>query len=352
MESIPILLSVKRFLRILIAHFLYYTGVLNLLINRKLKNKAVVLMYHRVLDKEEISSSYSQNCIIVSKKSFAAQMKYLQSHLNAISLDDTIHSLKNKTPFPPKCCLVTFDDGWKDNYQNAYSILRKHKIPATIFLPTDYIGTNKHFWQERLNKSLIRLYQHCTKDISYRNKALKRFQNDELSKILYSNQNDVKENIASFISKNKKQGQAKVDAVMQQIEDFSEVSSANEDQDRDFMSWEEIKEMAGDGIKFGSHGKSHTILTEAIVDLHQELSASKSTIESHLSLTIKSFSYPNGDYTNKITGQARQHGYEIAFGTEPGFITREDNPYTLKRINIHEDMTNSMPMFVARIAGL
>ena len=123
MESIPIIQTAKRFLRNFIAHLLYYTGILNLLLNKRLKNKAVVLMYHRVLDKEDIASSYSQTGIIVSKKTFSSQMQYFQKHFNAISLIETIQNLKFKTHFRSRSCLVTFDDGWKDNYQNAYPIL-------------------------------------------------------------------------------------------------------------------------------------------------------------------------------------------------------------------------------------
>ena len=159
MASIPIniIQNAKRSLRVFIAHFLYYTGVLNLLLNRKLKNKAVVLMYHKVLDKEEISSSYSQNGIIVSKESFETQIKYLKKNFNIISLNSTIQSLKNKTSLPSRSCLVTFDDGWKDNYQNAYPILKECQIPAVIFLSTDFIGSDQHFWQEKLVQCLVRI---------------------------------------------------------------------------------------------------------------------------------------------------------------------------------------------------
>ena len=75
-------------------------------------------------------------------------------------------------------------------------------------------------------------------------------------------------------------------------------------------------------------------------------------IENELNSSINSFSYPNGDYSEEIAWQVREYGYEIAFGNESGFITHNDNPYTLKRINIHDDMTKSIPMFLARIVGL
>jgi len=354
MASLPIniIQLSKRFLRVSIAYILYYTGILNLLLNSKLKNKAVVLMYHRILDKDEISKSYSQNGIIVSKETFADQMRFLQENLNVISLADTIQNLTTKTPFQSKSCLVTFDDGWKDNFYNAYPILQKNNIPAVIFLPTDFIGSGRHFWQERLSRLLIRLNQDCTKDINYRDRVFKAFQNDGLNRIFSSNQNEVKENLAPFISKKKKQGLTIVDDLIERLEDFLEFSSDTQDPNNDFMNWNEIKTIYSNAIEIGSHGKNHTILTETGVDLDKELLESKTVIESQLNTTINSFSYPNGDCTKTITESVKQYSYDVAFGTEQGFVTHADNPYTLKRINIHEDMTSSMPMFLARIIGL
>ena len=74
--------------------------------------------------------------------------------------------------------------------------------------------------------------------------------------------------------------------------------------------------------------------------------------ERELKKKIDSFSYPNGNYSEEVVKFVRDQGYEIAFGTESGFVSSDDDPYTLKRINIHEDMTNTIPMFLARIVGL
>ena len=129
-------------------------------------------------------------------------------------------------------------------------------------------------------------------------------------------------------------------------------TSAEDVEGSAFLEWNEIKTMAGNGIEFGSHGKSHSILIETGVDLDNELLQSKSVVESQLHNPIRSFSYPNGDYTREIAERVRQYGYDLAFVTENGFVSHLDNPMTLKRINIHEDMTNSIPMFLARLVGL
>jgi peptidoglycan/xylan/chitin deacetylase (PgdA/CDA1 family) len=353
MESIPLNQSVKRFIRIFIAHLLYYTGFLNLLLWIKLRNKAVVLMYHRVLDKDEISKSYSQNGIIVSKKTFAAQMQYLNKHFNMISLTDVIERVKDKIPFVSKSCLITFDDGWKDNFQNAYPVLKKNRIPAAIFLPTDFIGTNRNFWQERLTKLLMYLHLRCRQNKDLKEKAKHNLNTVGIAEILSAPTNKRYEEISKFVSLQKNKTKPDIENLIKEIESLVELPAPDDDiEDSAFLDWSKIKSMLGNGIEFGSHGKSHTILTSTDVDLDSELMQSKSVVESQLNTPIRSFSYPNGDYAMKIADQVRQYGYNIAFGTEYGFVTHLDNPYTLKRINIHEDMTNNIPMFLARIAGL
>ena len=308
-------------------------------------------MYHRVLNKEEISASYSQTGIIVSKKTFAIQMEYLKKHFNVISLIDTIQNLKFKTHFRSRSCLVTFDDGWKDNYKNAFPILKKNHIPAVIFLPTDFIGTNKLFWQERLTKLLLVLYENYSNNSDFKIKNFGVLNSEDIAAILSTSTKEINEKISKFVSLQKSQKKIEVDNLIQRLESFLKVSS-NTFEHTFFLNWDEIRIMAKNGIDFGSHGKSHKILTNDEVDIQQELKDSKNVIEDELKTKVNSFSYPNGNYSEEVVNLVKKNGYEIAFGTESGFVSPNDDPYTLKRINIHEDMTGNIPMFLARIVGL
>ena len=96
------------------------------------KNGAVVLMYHSI--------SNNGKFFTVKPEDFERQMSYLRdNNFNVVSLSKLLEYLNNKM-IPPKTIIITFDDGYKDNYLNAFSVLKKYNFPATIFLITGKIG--------------------------------------------------------------------------------------------------------------------------------------------------------------------------------------------------------------------
>src|SRR3989344_4458910 len=129
-----------------ITFFLYYAGLVKLsrFINR---NKVKILMYHRVDDKKIDILPYYAN-LNVSIKNFEEQMRYLSKNYNVIPLNDIININKNKKI--KNSVIITFDDGYIDNYLYAYPILKKYNLPATIFLPTDFIENKKRYWLNKL----------------------------------------------------------------------------------------------------------------------------------------------------------------------------------------------------------
>lgn len=97
---------------------------------------AAVLVYHRIDDKNDTPD------ITVSSKKFKNQMLYLKKNFNIFSLDELIDMYKNNRQLKGDVVAITFDDGYKDNYINAYPVLKKYDIPATIFLVTSLIDND------------------------------------------------------------------------------------------------------------------------------------------------------------------------------------------------------------------
>ena len=102
-----------------------------------------ILMYHSVDNKA--------GTFFVSPENFAKQMEYIKKNgYEVITLDELVRSIKDKKHLKGNKVVITFDDGYKDNFINAYPVLKKYQFSATIFLITDFIDKNPAFlsWSE------------------------------------------------------------------------------------------------------------------------------------------------------------------------------------------------------------
>lgn len=136
-----------------VSFLVYYLGIVWLYVflrKRIFKNyRALILMYHRIRDDGRDPD------ISVSRKSFGRQMKYLTNNFEVIPLSALVDQLKDKTNLRNDTVAVTFDDGYKDNFLNAFPILQKYRVKPTIFVVSGSVGKN----DEMLNVSEMKLMQ-------------------------------------------------------------------------------------------------------------------------------------------------------------------------------------------------
>jgi hypothetical protein len=109
-------------IRMTISHALYYSGLLHLFLRVKLRDKTVVLAYHRVLTTEQRDRTASHQALVVEDKTFARQVGVLTRLFRVLTLDEFAEHLARRLPFRGPCCLITFDDGWMDNFENALPV--------------------------------------------------------------------------------------------------------------------------------------------------------------------------------------------------------------------------------------
>lgn len=108
------------------------------------KNSVAVLNYHQINDADH-------NALTVSVKDFEEQMRYLSENgYNTITVDEMLNAFKNNAEIPSKTVIITFDDGYQDNFKNAYPILQKYDLKATMFVITDYVSLYPNYimWDE------------------------------------------------------------------------------------------------------------------------------------------------------------------------------------------------------------
>jgi peptidoglycan/xylan/chitin deacetylase (PgdA/CDA1 family) len=116
------------------------------------------------------------------------------------------------------------------------------------------------------------------------------------------------------------------------------------------MDWEQVRAMQRDGIDFGAHGESHRPLTSlSLADLRHEIAAVRAALHGALGRTPTTIAYPNGDCDTTVLNEVRQGAFAVGFSTLPGLVAADDDPFSVRRVNIHEDTTSSLPMFLAKL---
>jgi peptidoglycan/xylan/chitin deacetylase (PgdA/CDA1 family) len=119
------------------------------------------------------------------------------------------------------------------------------------------------------------------------------------------------------------------------------------------MDWTEVEVMAAGGVAFGGHGAEHRLLTYVSPDEAQaEIGVSKAVLDQRFARTSPTFSYPNGYCNAEVIDRVRRAGFRLAFTTRRGLVAAGDDRFTVCRYNIHEAVTATTPMFLARVTGL
>jgi peptidoglycan/xylan/chitin deacetylase (PgdA/CDA1 family) len=285
---------------------------------------------------------------------FDKQMRYLKKHFNVITLDESIGCLRDKKHLPPRSVVITFDDGWRDNYLFAFPILKKHGLPATIFLSTDYIGTSHVFWFHVVS-FILRVGALNSQKMTEIVNGFEQISKEEKRAIVESLAfPDV------FIERLKEIKPHIQEKIIFEMIKESDVRMSGIDKGRWMLDWDEIKEMGENKISFGSHARSHRILTHLDSgEIKTELIESKKAIEEKTKRPVGFFAYPNGDYTPPIKELVKQTGYLCACAAEWTKKKRDEiDLFALPRIGIHEGMSIgirggfSKALFACHMAGL
>jgi peptidoglycan/xylan/chitin deacetylase (PgdA/CDA1 family) len=301
-------------------------------------------MYHRVLPVSSFEQTYSNSAIIVSTNTFEKHIGFLKKNFNVLSLDEFEQHLNDEGSYPSKSCLITFDDGWFDNYEYALPVLAKKGVPATIFLPYNYIGTSKRFWQEELTASLHLLRDDPRDEVT-------EFLNSLPYRIIQpDNEETLGSRINECIRQIKRLADQEIDAILANARQLSDQQSKKHTNIDNYLTWNNVNDMMDNHIAFGSHCLSHRILTGLSKDIMSaEIGESKAKIEAMLDTPVKSIAYPNGNYNDDVLEATQKRGYSLGFSTVSGHVSQTTNRYAIPRININDAATKHLPLFYCRL---
>jgi peptidoglycan/xylan/chitin deacetylase (PgdA/CDA1 family) len=232
--------------------------------------------------------------------------RYLKKYYNIIPLWQYIEYLQGIRSIPNKSIIITLDDGLKNNYK-LLNIIKEYKIPITIFLCSEIVGTTRHFW-----------WTH--EIVGYSLKELKRMPEIERRNLYKQNDFDY-------------------------VTDYGEKS-------RQVLNMEEIYEMFLSGyVDFQSHTMSHVLLDKCDDSLAlEEVQYSKINLEKKLNKPVYALAYPNGFYSDREIINVQKSGYLCALTMDPGFNTKKTNQFKLRRLGI-SDKAN-IDEIIVRTSGL
>ena len=283
---------------------------------------AAILMYHSVMA-DPAQHADSLGGIIHSQSEFRAQMELLACDYHPVSLQEVVHQLNRGGTLSPRSVVVTFDDGYSDNYEVAMPILNQVGIPATFYITVDCVEKRKLPWPSRL-----RFAFRSTKVPAWTDPRAKSWD-------LRTAESREQAYLASCDDCCQRAGAAQEELVSRVETQLD--SRAPDDLSRLMMDYEQARGLARNGHIVGSHTMTHPNMAHINErDAEVELAESKHRLESELKMPVPHFSYPcpalAPHWSEKTVSQSRTVGYGSAVTTNGGVIRSGDNPLSLKRI--------------------
>ncbi len=305
--------------------------------------RLTILVYHRITDVNAPNFRYFRPNVGASPALFKRQMAFVAEHFNVIDLETLQKFVLHGVPLPPRPLLITFDDGYLDNYTTAYPILRDYGFPAVIFLITGHMDNPGLPWWEQCAYYF---------DATARKHAQLPFIGEcDLSTPA---QRLVARHL--FMETIKRVPEIYKQRAIDELQTILDVSPPPADSPL-FVSWEQVRELVANGVACQPHTVTHPILSQIDdVEIFRQFQESRSRIEAETGQAADVFAYPNGlhgDYTACALQALRQAGFSMAFTHNPGPMRPGDarrHPFEILRVPIY--YPDTFEMFVTKVMGV
>jgi peptidoglycan/xylan/chitin deacetylase (PgdA/CDA1 family) len=290
-------------------------------------NLFYVLAYHRVLPPPGADYPFLDGIVSASPESFEKQLRFVRNRFNVVNFNDVSGWLSTGANFPGNSLVITFDDGYADNYDVAFKILKRLGMTATMFVSTSFVDTGQPLWFDK-SAYIIKAVSEGT--ISFDSG---KYQFEVTDANREKTIGSVRDLFVSHSNDDRLRW-------LRELETTSGVRIKPEHAELvKPLNWSQIKEMSDNGIEIGSHTVTHPYLTTMTDEAMKfELSDSKRLIEQHTGKQVKSIAYPAGAYDRRVQECARECGYEfgIAYKHEVKKLT-EDDRFAVPRIHVETD---------------
>jgi peptidoglycan/xylan/chitin deacetylase (PgdA/CDA1 family) len=313
----------------------YSSGLLHSLqrVRSWLQNDLRILAYHRVMPLPNPATyEFDLELISTPPERFREQMLLLKQRYNPMRLSDVAAALNAGKPLPADTVVVTFDDGYDDNYRVVFPILRELGVPATFFVSTGHIDSGRPYAYDWLVHMI--LVTSATQMVL-----------PELDmEVTLPPDRQARRAIATdVLCRMKELGALEQTAMTLRLEQEWQMPSDGAPAECRPMNWDQLREMHGAGFEIGSHGVHHWMLSKLPqAELESEVRESKATLERELGSMPLLMSYPVGStraFDQRVIEITRDAGFQLACsyisGTNPQPLA---NRYALHRLAIERNM--------------
>ena len=317
------------------ADFLSASGLVRPItrVRHALARDLLILAYHRVRDvADDDAFEFDLDLVSASCAQFRAQMTLLRERFNPVRFADLAAAATGGPPLPPRAVIVTFDDGYDDNYHCAFPILRELGVPAMFFVSTGHIESGRPYAYDWLVHVLLRM------DAS-------RLRIDELGidLALPAARADRRAIAAGALDRMKAVPAALQATIVDRLAGDCGLPRTQGHPDCRPMTWSQLREMHAGGMEIGSHGIWHNMLARLDRDaMRAEVAGSQRAIAEALGAPCAVISYPVGGvdaYDDHVVAAAREAGFVLGCSYVSGTNRMPpEAPFALRRLAVERHM--------------
>ena len=348
-------MSLPRLLHKLASPFLYKSGLYPYLWRAQSRKESFsfVVIYHRVVADNAVSGNDFEIEKGITASEFERQMHFLLRHFTPVSASRIQANLSKEIQFS-----VTLDDGYEDNYLVAAPILKKLGIPATFYVVSDFVGTDRLFWWEQVAE-LMRRSKNPELDMQVVIPEL--CQQDNLVNVFPLRDHDQRDYAYEQLCARIRKGpHVDIPLYVNRIAGYCDFPVREQGRRYGLMNWQQLNDLVRQGFEIGGHSASHCNVVGADETLlHRELIESVNVIEAKIDAPVESFAYPYGMFEESskvVTSLLATTNCKVAFTTVQGVVSADLPAYELPRtqlnqpyhfacaFNLQETLNNRLPV--------
>ena len=300
----------------------------------------IVLGYHDISRDGDYSS-----WMRVKESAFDRQIRFLKNigtFIRPEDLDNRDRLQKNQLNF-----LMTFDDGYSNNYLVGFPVIKKHGIPALFFISTSNMQSGQSFWFDKIIQPIQR---YNIDSLDLRQLGLNNYRFSRLND--YLRWDDIQILLEDIKRQDKSQdGKIVAEIALYLQQTFHEKELHSREENCQPIHSAQILEMFESGqCSFGSHGHEHRILTKLPDDeLEGELRKSRTILEDLVGEKIHHIAYPNGNSDERVNRACRDAGYRFGYTIRKGVVGAHTDKMNIPRVLIGGfDSTTKIMWFIGR----